>query len=75
MKKMLLGALVLCGAVACSNNGSTETKADSLKLKLDTTLNKLGDSIEAKGQRTMDTLQEKLKELRNRKDTVQDTVR
>ena len=75
MKHLVVYGVLVIGLAACENSSKPATKADSLRVKLDTTLNKLGDSIEAKGERTLDTLKAKFDAVRNRKDTVRDSAR
>lgn len=75
MRFLLICAVLVSGLLACENKAIRTSKADSLKLQLDTTLRQLGDSIEAKGERTMDTLKSKFNDLRNRKNTSSDSGR
>lgn len=75
MKKLVLLTMIVFSVVACDNSGKVETKAESLKVKLDTTLEKISDSAEAKGKRTLDVLKRKVQEIRDKKDTArQDSV-
>lgn len=70
MKKIVLvGAVVFC-LMACDNSAKVETKADSLKEKLDTTLEKLGDSAKAKGERTLKAIKEKVRDISTEADSV-----
>jgi len=75
MRFLVICAVLVSGLLACENKANRTNKADSIKLQLDTTLHHLGDSIEAKGERTLDTLKAKFNDLRNRKDTVRDSGR
>lgn len=68
-EKLFLFALVL-GLAACDNSSKVEIKADSLKQRLDTSLGKLKDSVKTKGERTLETVKEKIEELKNKKDTT-----
>lgn len=70
MKKIVLvGAVVFC-LVACENSAKVESKADSLKEKLDTTLEKIGDSAKAKGERTLEAIKEEVRDIGTDKDSV-----
>lgn len=74
MKKCVLVLLVAVSLVACDNSARVESKADSLKQELDTSLGKIKDSVKAKGERTLDAVKEKIDDLRTRKDSVRDTI-
>ncbi len=70
MKKIVwLGAVVFFLA-ACANSGKAGPKADTLKESLDTTLKKIGDSAKAKGERTLEAIKEKVREIRTDEDSV-----
>ena len=61
---------------ACDNDGKVVSKADSLKESLDTTLDKIGDSARAKGERTLEAIKEKVADLGEKRDSVRvDTVK
>lgn len=58
---MLLGMVLLVAFSACNNTGEIKVETDSLKSKVDTLLNSVGnskviDSIEAKGKRLLDSI-------------------
>lgn len=74
MKKCVLVLLMAVSLVACDNSARVESKADSLKQELDTSLGKIKDSVKAKGERTLDAVKEKIDDLRTRKDSVRDTI-
>lgn len=74
MKKCVLVLLVAVSLVACDNSARVESKADSLKQELDTSLGKIKDSVKAKGERTLDAVKEKIDDLRTRKDSVRGTI-
>jgi peptidoglycan hydrolase CwlO-like protein len=76
MKKMVLVGIVVLSLAACDNSGNTAAKADSLKDKLDTTLDKIGDSAKAKGGRALEAIKDKVQDLGNKADSVRkDTTR
>ncbi len=70
MKKIVLLGMVVFSLCACDNSGVTAAKADSLKESLDTTLDKIGDSAKAKGERTFEVIKDKVEELGNKADSV-----
>ena len=74
MKRCVLVLLVAVHLLACDNSARVESKADSLKQELDTSLGKIKDSVKAKGERTLDAVKEKIDDLRNRKDSVRETT-
>lgn len=76
MRKVLwLYVIVLC-LTACNNSGITESRADSLVQKLDTKLEKVGDSLEAKGERTLEKIKVKVGDLGDKSDSaITDSVR
>jgi hypothetical protein len=73
MKRCVLVLLVAVYLLACDNSARVESKADSLRQELDTSLGKVKDSVKAKGERTLDAVKEKIDDLRSRKDSVRDT--
>lgn len=54
MKKGFVLIAVL-GVFACNDNGKINAEADTLQRQLDTTVNELVDSAEAKGSRLLDS--------------------
>ncbi len=51
---------------SCTNDGGVENRMDSVKRYLDTTAEKIGDSVKAKSQRLEQKIEER---LRKRKDS------
>ncbi len=70
MKKIVLVGAVVFYLVACENSAKVESKADSLKEKLDTMLEKVGDSAKAKGEQTLEAIKEKVRDIETDKDSV-----
>lgn len=70
MKKIVLVGAVVFWLVACENSAKVELKADSLKENLDTTLEKIGDSAKAKGERTLEAIKEKVRDIGTDEDSV-----
>lgn len=70
MKAFILIALMGGGLVACNNNGISAKRADSLKQELDTSFEKIKDSVKAKGERTLESVKEKLEDLNNKRDST-----
>lgn len=56
--------LVAVGLFSCNNDVRVEIKTDSLKKSLDTSLEKIKDSVKAKGERTLDNVTDKIKSLK-----------
>ena len=56
--------LILVGFVfvACSGNGENSTKLDSLKVSVDSSADRIGDSIRQKADRLVDTVEARLKD-------------
>jgi len=75
MKQCFLLSLLVLSLAACDNNAKVESKADSLKQELDTSLGKIKDSVKAKGERTLDAVKAKIDDLRSAKDSVRDTLK
>ncbi|WP_121354903.1 hypothetical protein [Flavisolibacter nicotianae] len=75
MKQCVLFSLLVLSLAACDNSAKVESKADSLKQELDTSLGKIKDSVKAKGERTLDAVKAKIDDLRSVKDSVRDTLK
>ncbi len=67
--------MVVWGLAACANSAKSESKADSLKQELDTSLGKIKDSVKAKGERTLEAVKEKLRSVKVKMDPASDTAR
>ena len=74
MKIVWLGA-VLFNLAACGNAARVETKADSLRERLDTMLKRTADSAKQKGEETLEAIREKVEAIGQPEDSVRvDTV-
>ena len=62
MRSWLLAVLIF-GLLACDNSVKVEVRTDSLKQKLDTSLEQIKDSAKAKGDRTLEKLKQKVNDL------------
>jgi hypothetical protein len=70
LKKIVwLGAVLFCMA-ACENKAKVESKTDSLKQTLSTTFEKTTDSAKAKGERTLEAIKEKVRDIKTDTDSV-----
>lgn len=74
MKLFIFLMIVTLGFAGCDNGAKIEVNADSLGRKLDTTLGKVKDSVEAKGKRTFDAVKDKINGLRVKRDSSRDTT-
>lgn len=71
--KRFLGLCLMITLFSCANNSKTDAKLDSIKNYIDTTAEKIGDSIKAKSERLEDKIENKIK---GRKDSAdKDTAR
>jgi hypothetical protein len=70
LKKIVWSGAVVFILAACENSGRAESKADSLRERLDTAVEKLADSAKAKGERTLEAIKEKVKEIGTDADSV-----
>ena len=61
MARILL-ILVCVAFVACSNEGETTTKLDSIKVSVDSSAARIGDSIRIKADRLEDTVEARLRD-------------
>jgi hypothetical protein len=74
MKKLFAVLSLTVGLTACVNDGvKTEKKLDSLEQKIDTTLDKASDSLEARAKVIGDKIRKGLRSIEdsiNKKDSI-----